>query len=257
MDLGLKGKVVFVAGASRGIGQGITEVLLKEGAKVAMTARGADALTKSREAFAGTYGAANLWSMPGDMTKTADIERAVDACEKDFGPIHGVIANVGVSPSPLGSEVSDDDWELGLEQNLNSSFRLARTALRKMAPRKSGAIVFISSIAGVDTMGSALIYGAAKAGLNHMSKALSRYAGDTGVRVNTIAPGNIIFPGGSWEANSTGPRAENWARWLKREVPLRRYGTPEEIGAMAAFLLSDQASFVNGAMIPVDGGQTR
>lgn len=257
MDLNLKDKVIFIAGASRGIGLGIAECLLAEGAKVALTARGAETLEKTHAALAEKYGAQNLWRMAGDMTQTADIEKALEACEREFGALDGAVANVGISPSPLGVDVTDAEWEQGLDQNLNAAFRLARGALKRMEARKRGALVFISSIAGVDTMGSPLIYGATKAGVNHMAKALSRFAGQTGVRVNTIAPGNIIFPGGSWEANSTGPRAEAWARWLKREVPLNRYGTPEEIGTVAAFLLSDKASFVNGATVVVDGGQTK
>lgn len=257
MDLNLKSKIIFIAGASRGIGLGIAESLLAEGAKVALTARGAETLEKTYAALAEKYGAANLWRMAGDMTQTADIERALEACEKEFGPIDGAVANVGISPSPLGVDVTDDQWDQGLDQNLNAAFRLARGAIKRMETRKRGALVFISSIAGVDTMGSPLIYGATKAGVNHMSKALSRFAGQTGVRVNTICPGNIIFPGGSWEANANGPRAEAWARWLKREVPLNRYGTPEEIGAATAFLLSDKASFINGATLVVDGGQTK
>lgn len=257
MDLNLADKVIFIAGASRGIGLGIAESLLAEGAKVALTARGADTLEKTHAALAGKYGAAKLWRMAGDMTKSADIERALDACEREFGPLDGAVANVGISPSPLGVEVTDEQWDQGLDQNLNAAFRLARGAMKRMQARGRGAMVFISSIAGVDTMGSPLVYGATKAAVNHMAKALSRFAGHTGVRVNTICPGNIIFPGGSWEANATGPRAEAWARWLKREVPLNRYGTPEEIGAVAAFLLSDRASFVNGATVVVDGGQTK
>jgi 3-oxoacyl-[acyl-carrier protein] reductase len=257
MNLELDGKVIFVAGASRGIGLGIVETLLAEGARVAMGARGAEKLAEAHETLAARFGADRVWSAAGDLTQTADIERIVGACEDGFGPIAGAVANVGLSPSPLGFDIADDVWQAGLDQNLNSGFRFARAVLARMGARKDGALLFISSIAGIDTMGSPLVYGATKAAMNHMAKALSRMAGATGVRVNTIAPGNIIFPGGSWEEASTGPRAEAWARWLKREVPLGRYGAPEEIGAVAAFLLSPRASFVNGATVVVDGGQTR
>jgi 3-oxoacyl-[acyl-carrier protein] reductase len=126
-----------------------------------------------------------------------------------------------------------------------------------MTPRGDGSVLTIASIAGLGALGTPLTYGTAKAAMNHLTKELAQLSGRSGVRVNAIAPGNIIFPGGDWEARSTGERADNWNRWLKREVPLRRFGTPEEIGTMAAFLMSDRASFVHGAVVPVDGGQTR
>jgi 3-oxoacyl-[acyl-carrier protein] reductase len=93
--------------------------------------------------------------------------------------------------------------------------------------------------------------------MNHMAKELARLNGPSGVRVNVIAPGNIIFPGGDWEERSTGSRGGAWQRWIDREVPMKRFGKPEEIGSAAAFLLSNRASFITGAILPVDGGQTR
>lgn len=257
MDMGLKDKVIFIAGASRGIGHGIAESLLKEGARVALTARGPEALAESRKAFAAEYGEGAVWSFAGDLTQSAGIDAAVAACEAEFGLLNGAVANVGLSPSPLGLDVSDEDWDAGLDQNLNSAFRLARAAIPRISANGGGGFLFISSIAGLGALGTPLIYGATKAAVNHLSTSIARFTADTNVRVNTIAPGNIIFPGSTWEKQSTGPRADAWWRWIRREVPMKRFGTPQEIGDTAAFLLSERASFINGAVVAVDGGQTR
>jgi len=144
-----------------------------------------------------------------------------------------------------------------MTQNLDSAFRLSRSVMRRMQPRGEGSILTISSIAGLSALGTPLTYGTAKAAMNHMTKELAIIAEPMGIRVNAIAPGNIIFPGGDWEKRAKVERSAAWAKWIKREVPLGRFGRPDEIGSAAAYLLSPLSSFVTGTIMAVNGVQTK
>ncbi|MEQ3648618.1 SDR family NAD(P)-dependent oxidoreductase [Hyphomonas sp.] len=257
MDLGLKGKTIFVAGASRGIGLSIAETCLAEGAKVALAARGEETLEAQRARLAAKFGDDNVWARAGDLRNSRTVDTMIDTIENELGELWGAVANVGLHPCPPGYEVDDATWDAGISQNLDSAFFLARSALRRMDPRGEGAILMISSIAGLTGLGSPLTYGTSKAAMNHLTKELAHISGRNNIRINAIAPGNILFPGGDWEDRINGERGDAWKRWIQREVPLQRFGKPEEIGTAAAFLLSPVASFITGAIVPVDGGQTR
>lgn len=262
MDLGLQDKAVFIAGASRGIGFGMSDGFLAEGAKVIMTGRGEASLDEAKEALvAKGHDAARILTIAGDMTDTANIITALKAAENRFGPLHTVIANVGLGRSPLGWDVKDADWAADFKQNFTGSVALAREAVRLFMDRdeearKGANLIFISSIAGVNALGTPLPYATSKAAINQLAATLAKQVGKDGIRVNAIAPGNIIFENGEWEARVK-ERPEAWTRWIKREVALRRFGTPEEIAGAACFLASSRAGFITGEVFVVDGGQVR
>lgn len=253
MDAGLADGVVLVGGASRGIGLAIARAFAAEGARVALVARGQDEL----QAAARDIGdPARVLAVAADLAAPGEADRVVAAVRERWGAIDCAVANAGTGTGTPGWRAGDEDWERLLELNLVAARRLAQAVLPQMLDAGTGSIVFVASIAGVEAMPAPLAYSAAKSALLNYATNLARELGPQGVRVNAVAPGNVLFPGGTWERKLEEDRAlvEDYVR---DEVPLRRFGRPEEIADAVLYLSSARASFVTGATLVADGGQTR
>lgn len=255
MHLGLKDKVAFVAGSSRGIGKGIASVLLEEGARVCLTGRHEAALASTGSEL--SHGIPDrLMTFAGDLTEASVVEDAHRQVLAHWGVVDVLVCNIGSGAARNGWLLTAADWDPVFRINLWATVRLVEAFLPSMVEAQHGNVILISSIAGLESLGAPIPYGAAKAALEHYAKDLARRVGRHGVRVNTVAPGNILFPNGTWQrkldADAAGVNA-----MIAAEVPLGRFGTPEEIGAAVAFLASDRAAFITGACLVADGGQTR
>jgi len=255
MDLDLQDRIALVAGSSRGIGKGIAASLLDEGARVALTGRDPESLAATgRELSAGRPG--RIMTIEGDLRRIEAARDAQRRIAEQWGGVEILVCNVGSGTAKNGWQLSAADWAPVFDLNVWASTGLVEVFLPAMIEAQRGSIVFVSSIAGLESLGAPLPYGAAKAALEHYSKDLARRVGRHGVRVNTVAPGNILFPGGTWQrkidADSAGVMS-----MIHAEVPLSRFGTPEEIGALVAFVASPRAGFITGACLVADGGQTR
>ena len=173
---------------------------------------------------------------------------------KTWNGIDGIIANAGAVKPVHDWDISAPDWEWYLNANFKIAYQFATHFIPKLQDSK-GAIVFISSIAGLEDIGAPLPYSASKAALTLYAKGLARKLAPDGIRVNTVAPGNIIFEGGNWD-NRMQANPEAVQALIKKKVPLQRFGTPEDIGNLVSFLVSERAAFITGSCLIADGGQT-
>jgi 3-oxoacyl-[acyl-carrier protein] reductase len=257
MDLRLSNQVVFVAGSSRGIGKAIAAALLDEGASVVITGRDEASLRAAESELAGTANRGRILAISGNFSDAATIVAAYGRTIEEFGRIDHLVANLGTGSGKPGWDQAEEEWRRLFEVNFFASTRLTQAALPYLlANPEGGSILYISSIVAIESMPAPLPYSAAKAALVNYSKNLARQLGPKKIRVNTIAPGNIFFPGGSWERHLNN-RKEDVETMLRTEVPLQRFGTPEEVASLAAYLCSSQAAFATGGCYVLDGGQTR
>ncbi len=263
MDLGLRGRVAIVCAASQGLGKAAAKGLFDEGASVVISARDAGRLQAAAREISGkeTTRGARVLPVVADVTNAQQIKDLVATTVREFGRIDILITNAGGPPVASFPDLDDQMWEKGISLNLMSTIRCIREVLPHMRKKKWGRIIAITSITAKQPINDLVISSTVRPGILGLVHVLSnQYAGE-GILVNSITPGFILTARqkeiSDARAASKGISQEEYVAELVREVPVRRYGTPEELANVIVFLASERASFVTGATISVDGGLTK
>ena len=255
MDLDLINKVAAVTGGSRGIGKGIALGLAREGCRLAIIARNKDELTSTVKEI--KKSGVDVLGFAGDITNAEDVDNFSKEVINNFGQVDILVNNVGGNKRNLFENTSMEDWREIMDLNLLSHVKVSHSFLPEMKKQGSGAIIFISSIFGRESGGPTLsIYNSSKAALISLAKVMASELASEGIRVNSVAPGSIRFLGGSWDKRCVAD-PEGMAAFVKKELPIGRFGTVEEIANVVCFLASERSSLVTGACINADGGQSR
>ena len=249
MDLQLKGKAAIVTGSSRGLGLASARALAAEGCRVCMCARGSEAL---KQAAADVPDAV---AVAADLSTAAGAERVVNAALDAFGAIDILVNNVATAKGTDIVNTADGEWQEAFDQTLYPAIRMSRLLVPHMRQRGGGVIIMIASIWGRES-GGRMVYNAVKAAEISLAKAMAQQLAKDNIRVNSLAPGSILFPGGSWDKRQQADPA-GIAEFIKTELPFGRFGRAEEVGDAVAFLASSRASWISGSCIPVDGCQSR
>ncbi|HSS40740.1 MAG TPA: SDR family oxidoreductase [Polyangia bacterium] len=256
MDLGLSGKVALVTGASRGIGRAIALGLAAEGCRVVLCARGPEALDAAvAEARRRAGSGGDATGVVADVTTPEGVASLIDTAREAFGGIDVVVNNVGGSGARDFGAADEADFRGVMERNFFPALRVSMAARPHLSARGGGVIVLVASIWGREA-GGGPSYNVAKAAEISLAKAMARDLARENIRVVSVAPGSVLFPGGGWERREQAD-PEGIAAFIQREIPFGRFGRPEEIADVVAFLCSPRASWITGACIPVDGGQSK
>jgi 3-oxoacyl-[acyl-carrier protein] reductase len=242
----LAGRVAIVTGGARGIGRGIVERLVRDGARVAFTYNSSpDAANE----LAAALGEERVMAVKCDVTSTEEVAELVEKVISAWGKIHILVNNAGITKDTLVMRMSREDFESVLTTNLTSAFLTSKAVLRPMMGERWGRIINIASIVGLVGNPGQANYVASKAGLIGMTKSMAREVASRNILVNCIAPGYI-------QTDMTSKLNESQQAELQNQIPLKRIGAPEDIAAMVAFLAGEDASYITGQVFAVDGGMT-
>ena len=252
MDLGIKGRVALIAAASQGLGFACACALAAEGVRIAICARNAERLAEAVHQIRKQSGA-EVFAQATDVKNPEELRHFVAAVNQTFGHVDICIANAGGPPAKPFRETTPEDWHAAVDANLMSTVHLAREVLPGMCDRQWGRFLTITSAAVKQPIEGLVLSNAVRAAVAGLTKTLANECGPFNVLVNNLCPGYTATS--RLESLAIG-NAEIRERWLK-QIPLGRFGTPEEFGAVAAFLCSEQAGYVTGVSLAIDGGLVR
>ncbi|MFA5973518.1 MAG: 3-oxoacyl-[acyl-carrier-protein] reductase [Lentimicrobiaceae bacterium] len=244
----LEGKIALITGASRGIGKAIAIAFAQQGASVAFTDMRRDELMEATEREIQALGVKAM-GYASDASSFDDSERAVDEIAKEFGRIDILVNNAGITRDNLLMRMTEADWDLVIKVNLKSVFNLTKAVQKYMLKQRSGSIINMSSVVGVNGNGGQSNYSASKAGLIGFTKSIAQELGSRNIRCNAIAPGYI-------ETEMTAKLSEEVRTQWAAQIPLRRGGKPEDVAQACVFFASDLSGYVTGQVLSVCGGMS-